>query len=167
MRLALFLLLATACSPALGPLIDNAAWVEAAAGADPLADHAPEGAQCPGSSWYVENDDLEVFTGECDYLALTQPLLLDLRAGEPIEVLGFHTDLFADEPAQGHLALFVGDDLLFDYTVDIPAEAAVYTETVSAPRALDAGETVLFHLHNHGANTWQLVGVEAVGKDGG
>lgn len=156
------MLACTGCDVAAGSLVDPGAWVEA--DADPLADDVPGDTSCEPGSWYVESGDLEISTAACDYLALQQPLLLDVGRGEAIEIVGWHADLFADEPAEGHLALLAGETVLWEYRVDIPADAAVFTSTVDAPERLRAGEPVTLHLHNHGANTWELVGVEAVGR---
>ena len=36
------------------------------------------------------------------------------------------------------------------------SEAAVWDEVVVTPEAFDAGAEVVLHLHNHGANSWNV-----------
>ena len=55
--------------------------------------------------------------------------------------------------------------MLYERTVAIPAEATAYTEAFSSPLASEPGATVTFHLHNHGANTWNLLRVERLGDE--
>ena len=94
--------------------------------------------------------------GECHYLAAGQPLLRDVPDGAPIAVQRWHQPLHADPAAEGHLALAIGGEVIWERTVAIPAPYAVIRDLVAAPRAQLAGETVVFHVHNHGANTWNL-----------
>jgi hypothetical protein len=78
----------------------------------------------------------------------------------------WHSALVSDPPAEAHLALQIGDDLLYERVVPVPSEAAAYTDSVEVPFRADAGEIVTFHLHNHGANTWNLLRVERQGDEG-
>lgn len=138
------------------PLVDAALWQPADAAADPLADHRPDEVSCAPQSWYVEYEGLEVDTTSCNYLSLSQPLLIPLSAGEPLEILAWHQSLLASEPAQAHLAVLIDGAVAWELTVDIPADPSVYEAEVAAPAEAAAGAPVVVHLHNHGGNTWQL-----------
>jgi hypothetical protein len=67
-----------------------------------------------------------------------------------------HFDLDAPSPAEGEARLLFGACPAWSKTVQIPSPAAVYTETFDSPCAIDEGDSVYFHLHNHGQNNWQL-----------
>ena len=150
-------------------LVDMAAWVtgDAAVAADPFPDHQPEGEplECPTGSVLLEGASLEIRTGTCKYAWLQQPLLADLREGEPVEIVYWHSALVADPPAQAHFALTIGDRLLFERTVEIPSAPAAYTESFASPIAGKPGDIVTLHLHNHGTNDWNFLRVERVSSE--
>lgn len=141
-------------------LVEVTAWSSSAPAHDPFAQHRPAEVLCPDAGWQVEGGSLEVSTGACHYLSVEQGLLRDVAAGEPIIVNLWHQALHADYGAIGHAALVVGDgedaEVLWEREVGIPGPSAIWRDEVRARRDLAAGERVTFHLHNHGANTWNL-----------
>lgn len=139
-----------------GLLVDADGWVAVAASEDPLAEHRPWQVVCPEQAWGVEFGSLEVDTGACNYLGVEQPLSRDVPADAAIVVNLWHQPLYAEHEAKGHLALLIGDELMWEREVDIPGPAAILRDELRAPRDLSAGERVVFHIHNHGANTWNL-----------
>src|SRR5690606_39377829 len=60
------------------------------------------------------------------------------------------------DPAEGHLAIYVDDQLLWEEHVPIPGEAAARDLNFESPLAAPAGATLTLHLHNHGYNTWHF-----------
>ncbi|NJK32711.1 MAG: hypothetical protein HC927_10030, partial [Deltaproteobacteria bacterium] len=68
--------------------------------------------------------------------------------------------LISGTPAEGHLALFVDGELLWETHVAIPGKADAYRVVIDSPLAAPAGAEVIFHLHNHGYNSWNFAGVE-------
>ena len=103
-------------------LVDMAAWVEGsdAVAPDLLASHRPPDGACPPGSVLVEGGSVEVQTGICTYAWLQQPALTDLRAGERVELVFWHSALVAENPAEGHLALLVDGETLYDRVVPNP-----------------------------------------------
>lgn len=145
-------------APLEGPsLLDHGAWTETAPEDDPWSGHRPEGAYCPQGTRTLEDGALEVQTGYCEYLAIEQPLTVDLPAGQPLRLVLWHDTLVFDEPAQAHVALAVDSQVLWQAHVSIPSAAGVHDVVFEVPEALDAGSTLRFHLHNHGFNTWNLL----------
>ncbi|MEZ4470102.1 MAG: hypothetical protein R3F60_04695 [bacterium] len=63
-------------------------------------------------------------------------------------------------PAEAHVALGLGDDTLWQATVPIPSAARVEAVEVALPASHPAGAPVVFHVHNHGANSWFITQVE-------
>ena len=124
--------------------------------ADPFDDAPPDGA-CPIGGTTVEGSTFETNTGLCTYLWTEQPLLADLVPGDVIELVFWHSTLVADGPAEGHLALAVGGEALFEERVPIPADYTAYTAQAEVGFAAEAGAPLGLHLHNHGANTWNLL----------
>ena len=142
------------------PLADVDSWVPAE-GLDPLASHRPSTVpDCGPASVGREGLGIEIDTGACPYVWLEQPLRADLRVGDPVSVLAFHAELVSEVPAEGHMALLVGDAVLWERTVPIPSEPCVYPSVVASPIGAAPGARLSLHLHNHGANTWNLLGVQ-------
>ena len=138
-----------------GPILDPMAWRPAIAAEDPFEDrYADPG--CSAGGYGVEGTIFEVETDLCAYLTATQPLPVDLPAGVTVETLVWHLALFATEPAQGHVALRIGEHMVFDQRVDIPGPEQVYPVTWTTPQDLPAGTQVYLHVHNHGYNSWRL-----------
>lgn len=147
-------------------LIDMTAWEEAdpAVAPDPFASHQPQGGAlgCPTGTVLLEGSALEIRTGICAYAWLQQMLAADLREGDPVEIVYWHSALVSDAPASAHVAFAIGDQVLFERTVEIPSDPAAYTETFEAPFSAEAGNIATLHLHNHGVNDWSFLRLERV-----
>jgi len=129
-------------------------WMPAAADADPLASHRPADVNCPLGAWLLEPQGIEVNTQLCNYAAFVQPSLVEVVPGARIVGSLYHFDLIAAEPAMAHVALYVGEALIWEQEVAIPGPANAFTIDVPADFAAPMGTPVNFHLHNHGQNTW-------------
>ena len=148
-----------ACSPEPPPeldLADMAQWVQDP-GPDPLASHREaDDPDCLPQGTIAEGLTLEVDTAACPYAFLTQPLAGSFDEGAPLEIVFWHADLAALEPSEGHIALFVEGRTLWERWIGIPGEPCAYTDVIEAPFAAESGMDLQLHLHNHGANTWNL-----------
>lgn len=131
-------------------------WRSTGAGEDPLADHRPEAVDCSASGWRYEGGGIEIDTGACNYLSLSQPLAVDLAAGETIRIAAWWQSLASVEPAEGHLAVLIDDEVVWQERVPIPGPADIRRSEVTMTTAVPAGAPVTLHLHNHGYNTWRF-----------
>ena len=59
--------------------------------------------------------------------------------------------------SQAHVALQVGDELVWESQIPIPSEAEIYRPTWTNDEAVPKETPIYFHLHNHGANSWRLL----------
>lgn len=141
-------------------LADPDAWLATSAELDPLANHRPDTVVCPTAAYGLEFGVLEVDTGQCNYLSVSQPLAHAIAPGDPLRVTVWWQTLIAGEPAEGHLALLVDDELLWETRVAIPGEADLEQIEFVSPIAAEAGDVLTFHLHNHGYNSWTFGGLE-------
>ena len=143
------------------PLIDHDRWLSVAATDDPFDDRPPTVDCEQGTGWAAEPLDgvatIGVDMNNCNYFTASQPLLLDVSAGDTIGVRAWHYALTGS--GEAHLALRIGDELIFERHVPIPADSQLIVDNVVAPRAFHAGDRVLFHAHNHGENTYNLIDV--------
>ncbi len=144
------------------PLVSGEAWTAAGIEDDPLADERPATVDCPTATWGLEAGGLEIQTGACNYFFVTQPSLAAIAEGDAIDVVVFHQYLDAAEPAEGHVAILVGDAVVWEAFVAIPADANVLEARVVVERAWPAGTPVGIHLHNHGYNAWTVLDVSLV-----
>ena len=139
-------------------------WQTLDSGDDPFASHRPAQVDCGIAGYYPEYDALEIDTGYCNYLAIEQPALVRVRAGDELVLEILHFDLTAPEPAEAHIALSLAGELQWETELAIPQPANLVSVSVPATRALAEGEPVQLHLHNHGQNTWQLTKLAVRGR---
>jgi hypothetical protein len=141
--------------PSWVPLVLAEEWQPAPE--DPMAHHADgDTITCGEQDWHAELAGLEIETTRCNYAAVEQPLLADLVQGDELRVRVWWQTLVSPAPVEGHLALFVGGELVWEEHVAIPGPAAAHDIELASPVSAAAGTPVTFHLHNHGSNTWNL-----------
>lgn len=150
-----------ACEPASTsaealPLVDPDAWAPTDLARDPEPTHRPDPVVCPDRPWHAENGGIEIDTTECNYVSLSQPAMAALQEGDTLRIGAWWSTLASTEPATGHFALYVGDELVWDEWIEIPGPAGVRTVELASPIDADAGAPVTVHVHNHGYNTWNL-----------
>ena len=137
-------------------LVDHELWEQIEAAEDPLADHRPQTVECGIAGAFLEFDRYEVDTNFCNYLAVRQPSLGAIEEGQILELGLYHFDLTAPEPAEAHVAMLVEGEIMWERTIPIPGPGSVFDESFASPISAPAGSEVVFHLHNHGQNTWAL-----------
>lgn len=143
----------------LAPLLD---LTPTSASTDSLEGHRPQEITCNNvGGWYLEDGNLEVDTGECNYLSLTEPAAIDLPAGTRIETEISHFDLTAAEPSEAHIAIIIAGETIWEETIPIPSDGEVIELALDLPSAVEAGDSVEFHLHNHGQNSWNFTPILA------
>jgi hypothetical protein len=167
-----------------GPLVDNTQWRQTTKGEE-FFGAPPEGATCPPPEGDCPDFDtgecvdvpsgclvsfaaeceppftvLAVDTNVCDWITLEQLSLRDVREGDEIEVRTFHFVLTAPSDSQARISLTLGDELIFDETVEIPQlQGGSVNGTWIATEDFEAGTPMLFHVSNHGANEYWLIEV--------
>ena len=171
--LPLLLLLLAGCQREEADLLDHAAWTDVVAADDPFEDR-PAAVDCAPLSWRPEDlggeNSLEIDTTGCDYLALTQDSLVDVAAGESLEVRLWHADLLAPDAAEAHAAIRLNGVLIWETRLQIPGgsealPAALEIGTWEADADVPAASRVDLHLHNHGQNAYNLIQLRRLGFD--
>jgi hypothetical protein len=104
---------------------------------------------------------LGVDTGTCPYLTASQATKRTIAIGETIKVRLWHFELNAPEAAEAHAALLVDGIEVLNEVLPIPQAGGLIVRQIRVARAVPMGAPALFHLHNHGANSWALVEVSA------
>ncbi|MEQ8273141.1 MAG: hypothetical protein RMA76_11160 [Deltaproteobacteria bacterium] len=163
------LLTLAACSGNSAPpepvaLIDHAAWVTGRVEVDPQGLHAPDPITCAAGTYHVDGlppfETFEVTTGDCNFLTASQRTLAPVEAGDALRLIVWHLDLDATLPGPAHAAISIDGDILWELNVDVPSDAALYDVRIDAPRAFTRDADIVFHVHNHGTNEWNIQTVE-------
>lgn len=102
-----------------------------------------------------EGGRVEVRTRWCDPADLATTLTSSLSAGTVVDFQLSHDPLLADGGAV-HLAIVVGDEIVWQLERSLPMAAAFFHERVPLALPHAAGERVVVHIHNHGANSYAI-----------
>jgi hypothetical protein len=139
-------------------LVPLEGWSSVARADDPFVTDPEAAPACVGPGFRLETDTqwLELDTGLCNWVTLASSALFDVSAGQQLRLDFSHYNLEAAAPATAELKVSFPHCEVWTKQLPIPGEAAVYQEQFTSPCALKAGQSVLFHLHNHGQNTYQL-----------
>lgn len=158
-------------SPEATSLVSAELWRAVPPERDPFLSWAEAEIDCsPVAGYFPEQGALEVDTGRCNFVTLEQPLPVALPAGAVLEVEIVHFDLIAATPAEGRAAIAFSDGTgaagapnlqpSWERSIAIPAPANRIVERFEIATTLARGAHVLFHLQNHGQNTWMLVRID-------
>jgi hypothetical protein len=125
----------------------------------PLAPvEGPPIAPCGPGGLLTEGTMLEIRTAWCDPADLVAPLPVDIPAGTRVDLTLAHSALVADG-GEAHFALFVGDEPVWEHMTTLPAPANFLAPRVVVSAAHAASTPVVLHVHNHGSNTYSLIGL--------
>jgi len=141
-------------------LVDHDLWVELGPDEDPFDDRPAEFECSPLSYGYefIGEHSFEVDLQDCDYLTVSQP---SLQAVEPEDELGIRLwhNALVGPPGESHIALLLDGQLIWEVYLPIPGEAELLSSTSVSNVSAPSGSDVVFHVHNHGSNTYDLIEV--------
>lgn len=144
-----------------GALVDASEWKPVDEAEDPFIADKAEDAVCDSLGYQTEDYEGEqalfVDTEACDYLSVEQPALRSVAEGDTLHLRLYHFELTAPDPGEAHLAVAFGQHTVWEKTVDIPADAKLIDTTWQADEAVEVGDSVLFHVNNHGDNNYVFI----------
>ena len=145
-----------------GSLIDHYSWEAVASSDDFFASPMLDAESCVDGDGYLaelfgQDLVLSVSTEQCASVTVEQPLLVNLPKGTWVEGRLWHFSLAAPSPAAGWAAFAVEGTIVWAQAIEIPAQSGLVRIQWQAPRDLLAGESMRFHLQNHGDNSWHLI----------
>jgi hypothetical protein len=127
------------------------------ASSDPLASHRPAEVDCSGlDGWYLEEQELEVNSGNCNYLSVWGPATVAAPKGALLTTQLSYFDLTAAQPTEAHVALTLEDETLWEKHIPVPSDATVLDLQIVLPSPIQKGDRIGVHLHNHGQNTYRF-----------
>jgi hypothetical protein len=145
------------------PLADNMIW-EPVTGPHPFSADEAGKTLCSANELVKEEEFsgnwLLINTLNCSGITVQQPLAVDVKAGDLIELRVWHYPLrVGDEAFQ--LGLAVGDDVLLSFQEPVPHSANLIAHSLTVEKELIKGSPMTFHLLNQGVNEWALVTITA------
>jgi hypothetical protein len=156
------LTLMCACSSGTQHIVDNTQWSSiSGASGDPFAAAAEGKVLC--SSEAIEPElfnqimGVTVSTEDCSYATLSQETQIDLSEGDRVTLNMWHYRLTSPEGGEAHMAVQLGEDLIWEDFISIPAETAGTVEEIKLTSDYPIGTPVFFHVTNHGQNAYSLV----------
>ena len=98
-----------------------------------------------------------VQTGECNWHTISQPSALRMEPGDRLQLRVWHFELVADAPATANVHLIIDGEEWAMAKEPIPSTGRMIVIDMPVTRVVPAGVDVVFHLDNHGINSWHLV----------
>lgn len=148
--------------PALYTLVDNTGWSVVPLDADPFhIDGDPKPDLCPEEEVLIEQipgaTQVEVDTTFCAYITFKQALLEDVPEGAALNIIIAH-GMVLDGWGDYRLAIAMGEpaQVVWEKVVTVGTLDAIYDEAWSSPATFEKGDSVYFHVSNHGTNHWAL-----------
>lgn len=146
-------------------IVDFDAFAPAFGAEDPFAARRPADAVCTPDGYRSEDfggePSFELFTGFCDYLSAAQPLPVALPAGATLQIRLWHFELTSTTPAEAFVAVALGGAEVWSTTIAIPSASGLVLEEWVLGEAVPAGAPLVFHVDNHGANSYALLEISA------
>lgn len=143
------------------PLIDHSRWAVVAPDEDPFlrADSTiPEA--CEGSTYGAElfgNEDVFSVDGlDCLYMTVEQPTLFAVRTGDRIRVRLWNFELTGRRGTTADLAISLNGQNIWEKQLPIPSRSGLTVEFVDVVLDAPADSPLLFHVENHGSNSYSL-----------
>jgi Cd2+/Zn2+-exporting ATPase len=162
------------------PLVDVSLFSPVAVGDDPyvtgdpaqfFADRTREGDERPrlceaprevGLNNLGGEPVFDVDTFNCNWATVEQPLLQDIEDAARIRVRVFYFSQLARFLSEGRNVITVGDQVVLDESVALPTESGLLGFEAPFPLAGTKGDRVVWHVANHGENSWNFIELSMV-----
>ncbi len=141
------------------------AWARLDGDDDPYRVEGDDEVECSPLGWKSESGFFEIESDYCAKATWAQPLLGDVAAGDTLEFVFWHLDLWADPPYRATLEMAIEGEAIWHYEVDVPSSENVLQVEVLVPVSVAEGATATLHLDNHGVNSWRVGEVSLVAAE--
>ncbi len=143
-------------------LTDQTLWQPVSADADPFVElvDPDQRVDCTRDAWQIEEvggTGLEVRTENCNFATFSQPLAAGIRPGDQITIRVLTTPFFITaNPLPAYVALSLNGTVIWQRDLQVPSEAELLDETFESTVKAPAGNPILYHVNNHGNNSWTV-----------
>ena len=100
---------------------------------------------------------LTVDTNVCGWATVHEKLASPVKEGDAIFARIFYFQQIAPGVSDAHLVATIGGKDFFKKTIPLPTPSDLIHDTFTSPLTAAPGADVLWHLDNHGINTWNLL----------
>jgi hypothetical protein len=138
-------------------VVDNTEWELAPLGAGPWPLPSEDRIYCEEDGYGYEKPVFEVLTDLCDGRVFRQELQIDMKREDYLHVVFWHSALVFDEPATAEVGIAVGDDILWEIQISIPAEETAFRPYILLNADHAKGDDLLLRVLNHGSNSWTFL----------
>jgi hypothetical protein len=144
-------------------------WTPVPLEADPYAEHHAGASACPAVAFGVEelgtDSSFFIDVRDCAYLTVEQTTLVEVEEGDPMRLRLWHFALDAlRETATATIVMTVAGSTVLDATIPIPSESELLAPAWVAGFDAPAGSRAVFHLRNHGSNSYNLIELSRGGE---
>lgn len=145
-----------------GPIVSAEAW-RPWEGDDPFGEQGDR--PCDPLGYGLEDlggkPAFQVKTGVCDWATLYQPTEVEVKRRDRFEIRVFHEMLIGPADSFATVGVSIEDEIVWQEQVAIPADSGFLLPQLELNRELPAGTVLLFHVDNHGANSYHLIDIGA------
>ena len=121
---------------------------------------------CQSGDVYSESLDgdesLTINTNFCGWATVEESLHTGFDKGDDFFARIFYFQQIAPGIAEAHLVCTVDGEPFYSKTIPLPAPSFLIAEDFKAPFSAKAGAKLMWHLDNHGVNTWNLLELSKV-----
>lgn len=143
------------------PLVSATGWSRVDLAEDPYADRYPGEGACPETAFQVEEIGGEMSLGvdgqNCAFLTVRQPTLAEIEEGDLIFLRLWHYELSGLKASTATLTLSIDGQAVLERHIPVPSDSELITTYLDAPFEAPAGAPVIFHVENHGTNSYNLI----------
>lgn len=103
----------------------------------------------------------QVKTGVCDWATLYQPTTVEVKRSDRFEIRVFHEPLIGPAGTLATVGVSIEDEIVWLEPVPILPQSGFLVPQLELNRELPVGTVLLFHVDNHGANSYHLIDIGA------
>lgn len=148
------------------PMADPDLW-RAWSGADPFGEQGDR--YCDPLAWgpadFGSERVFDVWTQQCAWVTVGQLTLVELGRRDQLHVTLFHDPLTGPADAEARVGLALAGEIVWEEAVPIPSDSQFLLADLELKRRYPAGTELLFHIDNHGSNSYHLILVGAAPRE--
>lgn len=141
-------------------LVTGENWSFVSQDNDPYRTGDTDAPPCTRIAFRPEYGGVELDTGICNHITLSQPASVAVAQGATIYITGWHSTLVSEEMGMGQMRVMLGAQEIWSIESPIPGPAQSFDVEIINPVELTPGDLVYVHVSNHGANTWNILRIE-------
>ena len=141
-------------------LVNGENWSFVSDENDPYSIANTNAPPCTRIAFRPEYGGVELDTGICNHITLSQPAGVAVAQGTPVYITGWHSTLVSEEMGMGQMRVMLGDQEVWSIESPIPGPAQSFDVEIVNPVELTPSDRVYVHVSNHGANTWNILRIE-------